>query len=1593
MKILGLPCGKQRGIHGPAVNVPSKLHVVCDQFPRLPSECQLIPLKLKRKLSYTSHYLYDYVRIDKVICALKWLKINNFLYKDIIINDNYIEHASKNDEELWNAMFIDLNDDMQLNSNESVKNIPVAPDIQTTCASRHSSDSEKKRSSTNSSSTNVSYSPTCTGSVSSRNLWNTSQTQGMKMINVPSDGNCLIGQQHYVVFEPESQYSDSNTDSYSKMELMDISHKIQRCKVTKSNSPEISSAVIENKEDEIDLKHSTSVRGLQYESTVVNDDISNKIISMAPAEDEKPIPLLADDKFEQLAYPSLYPDGNNGFSTDRVVPITPQCLYKDVLLSPAQPLGHITDYVIRIEFQARGSPHAHMLLWVDKAPKLGIQTDEEVCAFISKHVACSFPVDDLPLKALVQDLQTHSHSSYCRKSGGCRFNYPKPPSEKVIIAKEVEEDESKLMTQSKIVLKKVRDTLSSSYRDTSSDVSMDDLLQNIDNQQYRQALCMSQKGNTVILARKPAECFINAYNPVILKAWQANMDIQYVVDPYACVMYVASYMMKSEQGMGLLLKHACKEYKDFDIKNMPRRISSVFLNNRELSTQEACYRILSIPMKKMSRSVIYINTDPVAERQCILKSKKELEKLEDEDSDIFQKNILDRYSARPSSLDNVCLATFVANYAVSYRKNDKHVDDSVKDLLHDDHGNKDLHYDLPQHIVLRRGLGKMSKRRRECIIRFRKHNKETDFNNFCRAKLMLYLPWRSEERDLLADHPTYSSYYLEIQDKLSAVESRYCNNVELVDSSVHKNSVSGPPLHLWGDLGMESDLSNQQDKSEGDTPYTTMIREDLAANSAIIESVERVAVPKSDIGARYKIEKNRNVLSTSEYCNMIRCLNEKQKAIVFHHRKWCKDAVIAIKQNGSVEPYRIFLSGPGGVGKSHVIKLIQHDTRRYFALSRTVDPNDVTYLLCAPTGVAAFNIDGITIHFALLLTNRKASSGHDGISFEKLNTLRSHLGRLRVLIIDEISMVSSDMLLNIHKRLQVIKGNAAPFGNVSVLAVGDLFQLPPVCQPQIFCPVSDETMRLGRSLWNDYFHWHELDEIMRQKNDRNFAELLCRIRLGNQTRADIDTLRTREIHLSDLNYPEEALHVFAYNNDVDNWNLFKLNKLIQSGPEKIVIPAIDDKREGLSLISLRASGLKLKRCKTGGLHTVLEIAVGCRVMLLYNIDTSDGLVNGVMGTVQYIAKNDKEFVISILIKFDNDNVGRKAMAKSRWKRQHPLLVPITRREAKFEKAYGKGAQVSRYQFPLTLGWAVTIHKCQGITLNKIVVNTKGKKFGCGQVYVALSRVRKLENLYLTDFDPCTIRCSSEVMNNMRTMPIAHQRPPTLTDLNKSNWLTIGHLNIRYFLKKMDGIVSYTEGEIFRHADICCFTETYLTERHNIDKFTNKFDYVSFREDVPSEQNHGGKHGLLVCASRKLNPVEIKTSSNVLEHKMIRLKTSTNKEFTLLLIYRPPSFPQLEFLNILSELMTFIPQGAPTFILGDFNDNIFHNRSSSIMEKMNELGFRQYIPTNRATTDYGSLLDHMYFNRNCTDDSIVVDIVDTYYSDHDTVFITTNYLTT
>lgn len=113
---------------------------------------------------------------------------------------------------------------------------------------------------------------------------------------------------------------------------------------------------------------------------------------------------------------------------------------------------------------------------------------------------------------------------------------------------------------------------------------------------------------------------------------------------------------------------------------------------------------------------------------------------------------------------------------------------------------------------------------------------------------------------------------------------------------------------------------------------------------------------------------NRGEIPPEEYSMFLRGLNKKQRQIVMFHRDWCKKAVVALKAGKPIEPYRVFISGPG---KTHVIKLIQSDTIKLLRLSGTIEPDDVTVLLTAPTGAAAFIIGGMTLHSAFVLGTSK----------------------------------------------------------------------------------------------------------------------------------------------------------------------------------------------------------------------------------------------------------------------------------------------------------------------------------------------------------------------------------------------------------------------------------------------------------------------------------------------------------------------------------------------------------------------------------------------------------------------------------------------
>ena len=142
-------------------------------------------------------------------------------------------------------------------------------------------------------------------------------------------------------------------------------------------------------------------------------------------------------------------------------------------------------------------------------------------------------------------------------------------------------------------------------------------------------------------------------------------------------------------------------------------------------------------------------------------------------------------------------------------------------------------------------------------------------------------------------------------------------------------------------------------------------------------------------------------------------------------------------------------------------------------------------------------------------------------------------------------MVGSNMLLEIHKRLQQLKGVTADvtFGGVSILAVGDLYQLPPVGQPLLFSDSYAQLYKSG-SLWVDEFEMLELSEIMRQHGDSAFAELLCRVKTATCTTHDIDILKSREITVDLPDYPNSALHVYRLNSDFDTRNALMLNNLV-----------------------------------------------------------------------------------------------------------------------------------------------------------------------------------------------------------------------------------------------------------------------------------------------------------------------------------------------------------------------------------------------------------------------------------------------------------------
>ena len=407
------------------------------------------------------------------------------------------------------------------------------------------------------------------------------------------------------------------------------------------------------------------------------------------------------------------------------------------------------------------------------------------------------------------------------------------------------------------------------------------------------------------------------------------------------------------------------------------------------------------------------------------------------------------------------------------------------------------------------------------------------------------------------------------------------------------------------------------------------------------------------------------------------------------------------------EHTNIFVTGRAGTGKSTLLSYLVENTKKNFAV-------------CAPTGVAALNVGGQTIHslfgfpFGLL--------GTEDVVRHMGKRTREVLRNIEMLVIDEISMVSADLLDAMNRMMIAARGrNRGPFGGAQIVMFGDPYQLAPV-------PPGDPAERgwLAENYQSNWFFdahvWrdadlerYELGEIFRQ-HDEHFKEILNAIRDGSCTQEMLDTLNSAGNRFAPN---DDIIRLCTVNQTVDNINFTRLNKL-GTTPKQFQAKF--------------ASGDAQSFGRSLPVEMNLTLKVGAQVMFIKNDDqsnrkTKEGLTvrRWVNGTIGHVVEIHSDNHVAVEVDGEVLDVGISTWEKVRYEVEEDfdeatqkfkeVLVPITLAEYQ--------------QIPLRLAWAVTVHKSQGQTYEEVIVDMGRGAFSPGQTYVALSRVRSLDGLYLT----------------------------------------------------------------------------------------------------------------------------------------------------------------------------------------------------------------------------------------------------------------------
>ncbi len=777
-----------------------------------------------------------------------------------------------------------------------------------------------------------------------------------------------------------------------------------------------------------------------------------------------------------------------------------------------------------------------------------------------------------------------------------------------------------------------------------------------------------------------------------MQGWRANVDLKPVLSIHAALQYISKYASKAEPR-----SIAFSEIFDQILKNSNpddsslTSIQKLLLNSvaeRDISAQETCHLLLSIPLYHSSRACVSLNLNDEAPRW--IRGTGSNESGEDfspiNEAGRTSQSPLKRYWNQPEEFEEFSLFKLYLTHKLVNGQWKRCKKENIVRIW-------------PRPSPIRNG---------------------DQWEDFCRLKVLLHVQHRSIQQLNENDNIPWSIVF-----------------------SQHIDTINQDPLDLLGNpVDHEEEFSDDDSQGEMEEEdyeeyrYDWMRLAEMGPNTRI-NSISDLGSRDMDRNHNWTINAQQNysnddIANVSDFVRQASIngqnvaiddqvdhqkLNKKQR-IVFNRIESHYNSILT---GNPVEALRIIIMGTAGTGKSYLIRAIRNRLNIMAAGNGSESPVQVV----APTGVAAFNINGTTIHSTLsipILNNKDFELGSN-----RLKELQERLQNIIYLIIDEKSMVGRRMLALIDMRLRHAfpENKNEAFGGRSVILFGDFGQLPPVLDlPMYATNVSHDTKSNdGITAYKQFREVYKLDIVQRQSGEteeqQSFRDILLRLREGESSLNDWQSLSSRfeeKLNRAERDRFSDAVSILTTWVDVDRVNSDMLRSLNQPVAK---------------IIAVHTGGSEAKRASSDvakGLEAELLLAKGARVMLTANIWTEGGLVNGAMGTIQDILFEDQgppSLPTAVFVKFDIYEGTTITTLEG------DKVVPIVPIKRTWEGKNGK--LCSRLQVPICLAWAITVHKSQGLTISKAKIDIGNKEFAARLSFVAVLRVRFLSDIHFKHF--------------------------------------------------------------------------------------------------------------------------------------------------------------------------------------------------------------------------------------------------------------------